>query len=1573
MRFSTILSFVVVTFLNFSFSQVSGQGFTTTQGGVWENGGVWGAALYPTATNSTSITVNHPVSINNDIVLDQLTIGTSGSLTIASGVTVTIANETGTDITNNGQLIVNGNLVFQDGVTHAGLTASNTTFNAGSSYEHRYTNTEGILPLATWNSTSSLKITGYTTRNAATPSGNWGQVFGNVEWNCPLQTSVFDLNGHLRTITGNLKVSSTGNTGGLRFATIAVATTPFAVNIGKNVVIEGSSQLGFTTTIGLNLTIGENLIQSSSRDCWLTTTGVVTLNLGGDLIVSGTQNFGLGNNASAATVINLGGSIIVSSEGDLKTTNTPCTFNFNNGKTHNIVVSTNNSFDGNFIYNIAANDVVDIAAGSFIQGSDLSQLHLYGTLIVRDTDGTSAIRTTTTTNAGAIRIAARNFYSGSRVVLAGSAIQTIGNGFPTTSGVNIVIDNPNGVNLSAGAAASTLSNIVVTNGKLNLNRGAWTVNGNVTIENSGSIELPSSSTARSLSIAGGLTINDGGSLLLTSGTTTEATLTLQGQIGGNGSIITTGNNVVLNVTGSSPINATLPLTSGITLKSLTLNRSSGMLSLPYPVSILNTLSITGADLATTSNLTVNNLTLGSDSRLIFDEVTLTLQGAITNNGGLLYGNNGNLSITGTNAAGNIFFSEEGMFLNSLFLNKSNTGTSLTLETPLFIMGNLYIRDGVFQNNSSLFLESSEVRIHSDGSFTGLAPEDGFYDLVYEGTGSLTTGPEARVPLNNFTQLNSSTVNLGGNLEVSQVLAINAGTLGQQNYNITAGSFNNEGTFNGTALGYLRIKNGFRNAGTFNHNAGVLQINGFTGLDLVSPTVFSNMSITSSGYLTAPSQLELVGSLTNDGNFDHNNGKVLFVGTGVQYIQGSNTIVFNNIDINNTYPQGVQVQSNHSFEGILTLGPNAVFDPDGSSNTSVFTLLSTNDSPAQDAAIAALPSGASIIGDITVQRYMATEGTNGNLYRYISSPVVAATVADIQNEIPVSGTFTGASVCASCNANASLFWFDETGVQSLPNGYVAFPATSNSETFEQGRGYSLFVRGSLSSNVWDVRGVVNQGTIALPVSYTNSGHPSGNGWNLVGNPYPSAIDWNSSGWTKSNISGSIYVKDNGSGQFASWNGTVGTNGGSRYIALGQAFWVQSVNDSPTLIIEETAKAPNASTEFYRTAPLTNILRAIVQQGNISDETIIHFRNDASNDFDQRHDARKMPNTGMFNLSSKLSNGDLLSINSLQQLSCRQELPLDLSGATRGSYVLKFDEIESFDADVLLILKDRFLNKEIDIRSTRTYSFDVTTNAESTGGNRFVIVVDPNGVNRASHEITSNESCVGGNAEITIVNSQINVKYSALMGNENVSSILEGNGGELVLKVDPSRLALGSNEITILTDNNLCNTQENFTAQIVVKSHPTLIMEELNGEFSVDHGFDKYEWYFNNEVIDGETSNSIITTIPGVYTVTATMINGCSASASREKVITGLEIPSENRIRTYPNPVTAHELLVVEMSDEVALNFNGLRLVDQIGRHIEVVYKREGKKLFVDVNNLSSGVYLVWISNSKGGYFTKIIKG
>jgi hypothetical protein len=66
-------------------------------------------------------------------------------------------------------------------------------------------------------------------------------------------------------------------------------------------------------------------------------------------------------------------------------------------------------------------------------------------------------------------------------------------------------------------------------------------------------------------------------------------------------------------------------------------------------------------------------------------------------------------------------------------------------------------------------------------------------------------------------------------------------------------------------------------------------------------------------------------------------------------------------------------------------------------------------------------------------------------------------------------------------------------------------------------------------------------------------------------------------------------------------------------------------------------------------------------------------------------------------------------------------------------------------------------------------------------------------------------------------------------------------------------------------------------------------------------DAWQWYLNNQPIEGATSNSFTMTTEGIYSVEVTAINGCSTMSNYTNYVLSMEEASELGIRIYPNPV------------------------------------------------------------------------
>lgn len=1486
------IAFLVIFFLSTTvWGQVAGdyRSFATgnwNAAGSWEtfNGTTWVAASAAPASTDGTITIQnlHTITITANLSIDQVIVASGGTLRADVFVTLAIVDGTGVDLTNNGtfSLLDDG---FFDGsiltvssgatVSNAGTiifdnTLSQINFQSSSTYQHAQNGSN--IPRVNWDPSSTCEVTGVTN----TAPGQLDQAFGNFKWNSPSQSGnvTVGFSGASTSIAGNFIISDTGAPTArvLIFST----TAGTSLNITGNLTVSGTSRFSVTTT-ATTITVNVNgaYENSSSGTSFLATTGTGVLNVKGNF----SQSAGAlqGNSASQ---LNFNGA----------TTKT-----FTGGGTFTTI---------NFSVNSGA--TVDLGTSAMSGGGTFTN---NGTIQVRSTDASGAIQTGTA--AGNIRVGgARTYASGSTIVYNGASAQFTGNGHPTSSNIHTIINNTSGVTLAADLLIT--GNLTLTSGNLSVANKTLTLEGNFT-PNSNFLNVASTSNLTingigafgTLTTTGSTTINN-----FTINRTTSGSITLGTDLTIAGTLTQTIGDIVLNgrtLTVSGPYSRTNGSLNVDGSASLIIN---GTGSLPATITFagvqaLNTLTVSraAATLATNSSLTITNLNLFSGTFDNTGTITIASGGIITRTEGSIINNTPSATTSYDivyNIASDISTGSEIPSATSALRHVTKTGGALlTLTRALTINGDLTLSNGSlnagtfaidmkgnFVANAVSTLTSSAVTFSGTTSITGGSPVQ-FGSVTI--TGSLTPLINIRIDgnlVNNGTlNAGTATTTFGGTTTIS-------GT--------SSSSFNNV-TINASSTltaptGNFNVAGTWTNNGTF--TAGVatntVTFNGTSSIAGTSTTNFSGITI--SGTLNAPATLNVAGNFTNNGTFNRGTGTVAFNGSTIQSIQGSAVTDFNNINVTNTAgPPAVQVQSNTNLRGTLTLAANAQFDADGSGNSAVFTLISTADNPTTDAAIAALPTGASVNGNVTIQRYMAIEGTNSRMYRYISSPVQTPALSQIQSEIPVTGTFTGASTCSGCGTSPSMWTYNEAVPGDLSTGYEAFAVSANTETLQTGRGYSIYVRGNVNpilsagSARWDARAPINSGTVSFPATFTSSGTPANDGWNLVGNPYPSTIDWDAAGWTKTNVNNAIYMRDNASGVVASYVGGVPNNGGSRYIPMGQGFFIQSTG-SPTFSCTENVKAAGTQSTFFREQTIPDILRIALRQGSTRDETVIRFAEVATAEFDGNWDAHKLKNE-VFNLSS-LTSGDLkLAINSLPAIGCGTTVRLDLSDIAAGAYQIEFSAFESFSDEVEISVYDLFADTKLDVRKINSYAFEVTADPASFGADRFSVSFSYKPAAEAQAEVSS-EVCEGQGAVINVVNSEPYVAYSVYRDGIALTEPVFGNGGSLQIQLDASLVPSGDNDLSLRYSPADCKSMVS-AKQIKIKS---LDLPELSttdgrhcGSGSVSltasgAAEGNYRWYeteMDNIAIIGASSSVYTTPVLNkskTYYVSAINALGCEGA-------------------------------------------------------------------------------------------------
>jgi len=258
-------------------------------------------------------------------------------------------------------------------------------------------------------------------------------------------------------------------------------------------------------------------------------------------------------------------------------------------------------------------------------------------------------------------------------------------------------------------------------------------------------------------------------------------------------------------------------------------------------------------------------------------------------------------------------------------------------------------------------------------------------------------------------------------------------------------------------------------------------------------------------------------------------------------------------------------------------------------------------------------------------------------------------------------------------------------------------TSTTTPLDKNQGYLIYYPGA--NTTYSFEGNLRNGTITL---FSSAGLTDNHF--LVPNPYPSAIDWDAlSGWTKTNLYDAIWIWNPVAKNYAAYGTEAGTNGATRYIPQGQAFFVRAEAAGATLELNNSTRVHSSQAFFKSGNAVENMLRIAATANDGRDEAIIRFRPDANSSLDNLDVAKFFGDEEAPQLYT-LADENVLSINSLPMQSDLVEVPVNFETQFTGQVTLNFEGLESFDPSLKIYLKDELTNQTINLRNQPVYTFN-----------------------------------------------------------------------------------------------------------------------------------------------------------------------------------------------------------------------------------------------------------------------------
>ena len=821
----------------------------------------------------------------------------------------------------------------------------------------------------------------------------------------------------------------------------------------------------------------------------------------------------------------------------------------------------------------------------------------------------------------------------------------------------VFIENGNTITVTANAACASITC------PIQLNNPTLTVNATFTLTVSGTVAI----NEFELSVTGACTISGGGSLVCTNVILGQTPFNPGAKIVASQSLTST--IASFNISGN--LNLFSPFKSPNRFRNAVFNIANG------------TVTVGGSVTSTNENGgNISTLTMATGAQT----GTLVLSGATPFSLLSPTGTN-TITLNGTSALVNYNRAGAQTVYASTYTNLTLSGSGAKTTTGATVNGVLS-REGTATAAGSTPGYGAAATLQYKGSASQTTGVE--FPATFSGTGGVIINNINGVLLSGSHTINSILTLTSGAFSVgaNTLTLANGSNLSYGGGSLTGGATSNLTIGTGANITLNSISGGLNNFIT-NRNITLgadLSVNGTLTLTAGTFTVgaytltFQNSNIPivrTSGTITTASNSNLsFGSSGNTGG----NAFTLPVGTF------TSAPFINNLSIYRTNSLTLNEQM-ISLNGILLC--NGPLNTNGN-----LTLLST----AGGTALIDGSGTSTIAGNVTMQRYLPS----GFGYKYFSSPFQGATVSEFGDNMDLLAVFP------------SFYNYDESKSSA---GWVTY--TNSAGVLNPLYGYAVNFGSSVTAITADVTGVINNGNLSRTMYNNNNTYTKG--FNLVGNPYPSPIDWDAaSGWTKTNIDNALYffkasTTDQYGGTYSSYIGGVSTGGSSmNLIPSMQGFFIHVSNGtfpvSGTLGLNNNVRITDLTHSFTKSnglnsIPLLRLTAGFSDDPSSADPMVIYFDEKASPGFDGNLDALKLMNTDLKvpNLYSVGSDGYNLSINALPVTEdSLLVVPLGLMTARVGSITFRIKDIGEFFSGTRIYLYDDLTKADQNLDLNKVYT-------------------------------------------------------------------------------------------------------------------------------------------------------------------------------------------------------------------------------------------------------------------------------
>ena len=358
------------------------------------------------------------------------------------------------------------------------------------------------------------------------------------------------------------------------------------------------------------------------------------------------------------------------------------------------------------------------------------------------------------------------------------------------------------------------------------------------------------------------------------------------------------------------------------------------------------------------------------------------------------------------------------------------------------------------------------------------------------------------------------------------------------------------------------------------------------------------------------------------------------------------------------------------------------------------------------------TGSTITGNGTYQLIRSTGNSNDTIYNYMSSPVEGATI----------GMLGATDTRNHYTYNASTGWVGVNTSTTMGNGigYSSTGTTNGEVTFSANANANKFNNGTVNTTISGAQGV--------PAGATDSTK----GWNLVGNPYPSAISAATflndnpnlfqQVWFWSQLRGSTWPFGTLNGDYSSWNttgGVAGSQGGgipNGLISPAQGFFVKvpEANSNLNSVAFNNAQRSTADATVFRSTPGEKFWVNLEGPSNTFNQVLLAHSSAATAGYDADQDGSKAKGNPSIAFYSLLNNQAYCIQAQGSRTQAIEKFNLGYDAAFTGLHTIRLAQTQGVDPLLDIMLLDNQTGQRHNLRQA---SYTFANNQAGVFTNRF----------------------------------------------------------------------------------------------------------------------------------------------------------------------------------------------------------------------------------------------------------------